>query len=1050
MRFSQFKRAMALILALLTVLPCFVLSSFAVEDDTVAADDVTAATFDEFKDLLSAVSYDEYLSEHSSVPNGKQLIEIQGSEFSKELSTNNDSDVFVISEGTAHYDDINAFDDSKKGGKYAYSSANENTKIVWNFTVEKEGMYNIAIEYFPIIGRHSAIERKVMIDDEYPFKETRYISLSNVWSFSYLSDVRDGAFYVDSTGNEIRPSETPTGLTAAQATEKLGKSYREEKPEWRTTYLSDSTGYYSEPFKYYLSEGEHTIALVTSKEQIAVNKITIHTADEVPTYEEYLKKYSKAKDVEFEPIKINAEMPAATSEAYIMPQYDRTSAISDPQDASRIRLNTIGGSKWAGAGQWIRWTVEVPEDGFYSIVPRSKQSEYAGMYTTRTLRIDGVVPFEEATSLRFNYSDEWQTGPLTDGTTEFKFYMTKGKHDIEMEVALGSMGDVLRRLDESLVNINNMYRQILMITGASPDLYRDYEFGKYIPEVLEGMIEEANFINEISAQLEEAIGQKGEHSVTLDKISFILKRMGGDADQIAPNLSTLKDYIGTLGTWINNSKSQPLELDYIMIQPVSAEIPRAEANFFEAFVHEILAFVKSFFDDYSSMGSTGEVAASDSKAIEVWVTAGRDQAQIIREMVDDIYTPETGRKVNLKLIVAGTLMPATLSGTGPDVSLMNAQTEPINYAIRKAVKKLNDMPDFDKVTSRFTDAALVPMTLYGDTYGLPDTQTFSMMFYRKDIFAELGIEVPKTWDDLFDIIPILQNNNLEVGLPKDLAGTILQMYQKGEPLYTPALTHEELEAYAAEYGFDAQSVIDKYELQLDKNGVYPTTEGMSINLDSNVALDSFKTMCEFFTLYQFPPTYDFANRFRTGEMPLAVADYISYNQLQIFAPEIRGLWEFTTLLGYENEDGTINNSSPCTVTAVMMMKDAKDELAAWDFMSWWTDNDAQSRYGNELVALLGASGQYATANKESLEQQPWATSDMRKLQAQFENLAATPEMPGGYIITRNVQFAFNAVYNNGDDPVEALQNYIEDINKELSRKRQEFDLPILEDFVKQS
>ena len=104
----------------------------------------------------------------------------------------------------------------------------------------------------------------------------------------------------------------------------------------------------------------------------------------------------------------------------------------------------------------------------------------------------------------------------------------------------------------------------------------------------------------------------------------------------------------------------------------------------------------------------------------------------------------------------------------------------------------------------------------------------------------------------------------------------------------------------------------------------------------------------------------------------------------------------------------------------------------------------------QLVALLGASGQYATANKESLEQQPWSTSDMRKLKAQFENLAATPEMPGGYIITRNVTFAYNAVYNKGDDPVESLQNYIEAIDKELSRKRQEFDLPILEDFVRQS
>ncbi|MBQ9922684.1 MAG: extracellular solute-binding protein, partial [Clostridia bacterium] len=908
------------------------------------------------------------------------------------------------------------------------------------------------VEYYPVIGRHSAIERKVMIDGMYPFKETRYINLPNTWRFFYLSEERENAFFIDLTGNEIRPAEVPIGLTVEEAVEKFGKSYRKEAPEWRTVALTDSTGYYREPFAYYLDEGEHTLSFVTSKEQMVINEIKIYAANDTPTYEEYLAEHSNYSDVECEPVKIHAEMPVATSEQYIMPQYDRSSAISEPQDPSRIRLNSIGGSKWQTAGQWIRWEFEVPETGFYSIVPRYRQNVYAGIYSTRLIRIDGEIPFEEAGSLQFNYSDEWKTGPLSDGTTDFKFFLEKGKHEIEMEVTLGTMGDLLRQLDESLVEINGMYRQILMITGASPDLYRDYEFGKLIPEVLEGMVAEAKFLTEVSASLEAEIGQKGDHSVTLDKVAFILNRMGGDSDKIASNLSNLKDYIGTLGTWINNSKNQPLELDYIMIQPVSAEIPRAEANFWEALVHEVNAFFRSFVDDYSSMGSTEDLSNTDSKdVLQVWVTSGRDQTQIIREMIDDEYTPNSGRKVNLKLIAAGTLLPATLSGTGPDVSLMNAQSEPINYAIRKAVKSLNHLPDFDKITSeRFTEAALIPMTLYGNTYGLPDTQSFSMLFYRKDIFAELGIEVPKTWEDLFDIIPILQNNNLEVGLPKDLAGTILQLYQRDEPLYTPALTHEDVEAYANEYGFDAQSVIDKYDLELNEEGVYPTTEGMSINLNSNVSLDSFKTMCEFFTLYQFPPTYDFANRFRTGEMPLAVADYTAYNQLQIFAPEIRGLWEFTTLLGHEREDGTVNNCSPSTVTAIMMMKDARDELAAWDFMTWWTDNDAQSRYGNELVALLGASGQYATANKASLEQQPWSTSDMRKLKAQFENLAATPEMPGGYIITRNVTFAYNAVYNKGDDPVESLQNYIEAIDKELSRKRQEFELPILEDFVRQS
>lgn len=46
----------------------------------------------------------------------------------------------------------------------------------------------------------------------------------------------------------------------------------------------------------------------------------------------------------------------------------------------------------------------------------------------------------------------------------------------------------------------------------------------------------------------------------------------------------------------------------------------------------------------------------------------------------------------------------------------------------------------------------------------------------------------------------------------------------------------------------------------------------------------------FYTDYSFPLTYDFYNRFRTGEMPLGLAPYSMYNTLSALAPELDGLW----------------------------------------------------------------------------------------------------------------------------------------------------------------
>ena len=63
----------------------------------------------------------------------------------------------------------------------------------------------------------------------------------------------------------------------------------------------------------------------------------------------------------------------------------------------------------------------------YEIVPRYKQSDLSGMYTSRRIRINGEIPFEEANYLQFNFSDNWQAEPLNDGTTSFQFYFEEGK-----------------------------------------------------------------------------------------------------------------------------------------------------------------------------------------------------------------------------------------------------------------------------------------------------------------------------------------------------------------------------------------------------------------------------------------------------------------------------------------------------------------------------------------------------------------------------------------------------------------------------------------------
>ncbi len=1039
-------KTLVFLLAFLMVFSCFGTAVFAEEADGNAEQETTAEKEDklsEIRELLNSSEYFEYRELYKDAANGEDDLVLKGSEYNAEKST-----------ATVYTDQYLGEED--------VILVSELGDVVWDFAVKKSGNYHIAITYAPIVeydgdgdgktdlfGNAATIKRALLLDGTYPFKQSRYIELSRVWADELFAEgSNDRGFVLDNDGSEIKPNKY-------------------ENPEWRTMLASDSTGYVTEPFLYYIEAGTtHTLSLAEVQEVCAIKEIHIYYDDSSVTYEEYLKAHEGKADnaADAEITVIETEVSHRTSSNIIYPLYDRSSASTSPQSAYNIFLNSIGGEKWQTAGQWISWKFEVQKDGFYTFSPRFLQSFAEGMYVTREMKIDGVTPYEEAGQLRFKYSDEWQLLPFTDGVIDettgqeraLEFYLTAGEHELEMWVVLGDMAQILNDVEICLANVNEYYLEILMLTGSEPDEYRDYQFSRLMPDVLKGMGAEAKKLNDIAAELA-AINGKGSDSVTLENVALLLDRMSKDEDLIAPNFSELKDYIGNLGTWIMTARNQPLQFDYILVSP-TAKVKEeghekfvekagfeAEASFFGALAYEFEQFMMSWISDYSSYGVRTAEGSEDFARIEVWTTSGRDQSTIMRSIVSDTFTRQHNIAVDLKLVAGGSLMPATLSGTGPDINMSMGSPTIINYAIRSAINPINPagyeideddteeekahklkcqeiFSDYDQVVSWFDDAATIPLELYGISYGLPETESFSMLFYRSDILLQLGLTIPETWGDVYDMLPTLQTNNLDFGYHESTAGLLIMLYQRGEQLYSRARED-------------------------DPTGL---TEGMAINLDSNVALETFKEMCELYTMYGFPYSYSFANRFRTGEMPIGVQGYTTYSQLTIFAPELRGLWGFTVLPGTvrtdENGNTYVDHTADTNVSAIVMMSDCVEIEAAWKFMKWWVSAESQSTYGQEYYALLGASGQYATANLEALYAMSWTADERKEIQNQFEWLQATPEMPGSYIVSRYVEFAFLAAYNDSEDPVESMLEYIDAINGELTRKRAEFDLPTLDNY----
>ncbi len=983
------KRLLTSVIAIATILASAVPAFAADTDGTVAGTDGSGTA--SVIDSLNNISYSEYLEKYEKTPDGKGEIVIKGVDYDADATT---AEVSV--------------ENGIYGEKSDVVLVGVDGQIVWTFDVKNAGMYNVMIDYAAVTkeGRDGEatsaannIERVLYINGNVPFSETRLISMKKTWSFTYTEN-KDGElrFVTDANGNEARP---PIKYVA----------------KWENTVLSDVSTYYTDPFEYYFKEGSNTIALQGIREDVYISKITLYREETLPTYEEVLAEYNKkgysAADADI--IHINAETPATVSSSTINPNYDRSSAITEPQHATAIKRNTIGGSNWSTTSDWISYEFEVEKDGLYSIVTRFKQDSVPGSFVSRALKIDGEYPFAEARLCAFDYSQEWQVAPLQSNDTEFQFYLEKGKHEIQFMATVGSFGDILTRVESVAEEMNDAYLQIVKLTGPYPDEYRDYGFARVMPEAIRALTKCADKIDEIVKYIGEMSGGEAYNVASLESASLTLRKMTESERNIAVNLGVMKSDISNLSTWCSDLESQPLMFDYIEIQPVGSKLPEANAGFIDSLKYEFGQFIGSFYTDYNSYDDGSDEGGDEpetTEAIECWMSSGRDRATIIRDLINSGFCAETGISVSLKLVDGGALLPSVLAGIGPDLSLDGVAT--IEYAIRGAVLPLNDMEGFDEICDRFYESTLIPQSLYGKTYALPTSVDFNMMFIRDDIMANLGLENPKTWEDFLALIPVLQYNNMTVIVPGD---SKMFLYQHGG------------------------SIWDETDDPSNEENGWRTT------FDDNLTLTCFTDMCEMYTQYSLLASADFQTRFKTGVAPVAITSYSAYTTLTVFAPEIAGLWSMNpipgTVVGYDDEGNEIiDNTAIVTAGGISMLKGVSSEEATWKFMCWYTDVDFQVDLCNELISLLGPAAKTTTANIAAMAEMPWSAAEYKSLMAQYEHSVGIPSYPGNYVIERYLGMAFNAAYNDGANPAEALLQYVNMANNEISRKRSEFKLPI--------
>ena len=909
--------------------------------------------------------------------------EVEQTELSQSLSYNSYYDYIKQYENmTRVYDGItvlaeNAFPDMESSlidGKQAVI-LDEDDVVNCEITIEQNGLYNFGITYYPIEGDEIDVEIGIKIDGNLPFSELGSNTLFREWYDSEKPGERK-----DINGNDLLPKQI-------------------EKREWIKSWLFDFGGYATEPYYIYLEKGKHTITFEVLRQSLGIYSFELEAKNEIQEYSEKSNEYASEslKDVELEePIILEAEETYLKSSASLVAKTDYSSPYTSPYSPSKIRLNTIGGSSYSKTGQWIEWKTSVQETGLYRISFRCRQNFLSGAYVSRKLYVNGEIPYKELENIKFQYDSEWQIV-----TVETPILLKSGENILRLEVTVGELSSIIDEINTAVQELNYAYRQIIIVTGVNPDPYRDYELEVYAPEALEIFSENEKRIAKCNDELIELTGKRGSANGILQTMTALLKKLNTKIYDIQNNLTLLKDDIASLSTWLADIRSQSLEIDKIYIHSKDTDLGEANAGIFAKLKHEFLSFISTFTEDYASIG----VMNDNNEKIEVWIATGRDQANILNNLITEYFSPTYNIAVDLKL-VQGQLLAATASGIGPDVALQMGQSEPVNYALRNAVIDLSKFDDFSEVASRFNDSALVPFELNNGVYGLPETQTFPMMFIRTDVFEELKLEIPKTWDDFLGVVGKLQKKNMSGGIP--------------------APTNDDISTFAM--------------LLYQNGGSFYSEDGSQSELGTDESIEAFKQLTLFFTDYSIPTQYNALNRFRSGEMPILINDYTLYNQIAVGAPEIRGLWEMYEVPGIEESDGSINNLVSFSGTACMILSSSKNSQNSWKFINWWTSAEAQQNFGQNIELLLGSSARYCSANIEAFEKLPWSKDEYNVLSSQRKSVRGIPQVAGGYFTPRHINNAFRKVINQNLDARETLLSYVANINDEIRYKRNELGM----------
>lgn len=452
----------------------------------------------------------------------------------------------------------------------------DGSSAFWSVIVPKTGWYQFRLTYLYADADNSVDAlAEVRINDKLPFAEAAEIRIRRLW--------RSLDIQQDANGNDLLPKQ-------------------EQILKTQTTELLDETGRVR-AYRFWLEEGKQKVGIAFQRGGLFLSDACFfnETTLDYKTYHDM--GHSAATDAGLTYRRVlQAENMTMKNDPILLPSKDCTGPSTIPYDPIHTKLNVVDGASFSTPGQAMSWELDIPEDGYYRIGMRCKQSTVEGLSVYRRITVDGILPFSEIDEWNIPYSERWGYCEFGGDSPKYLF-LTAGKHILTMEVVTGGSGQLEEELEDIVYTLNYLYRKILVITGSDPDAYRDYFLQVEIPELIPAFQEITEKLQAVRKMSAEASGQNSGRMSVISQIEGQLTDFIQDPTTISSRLASYKSNISSLSSLMLSMQTQPLSIDYLVVLGEQAPKEETEAGFFASFWYHLQAFIGSFLKDYDNFNT---------------------------------------------------------------------------------------------------------------------------------------------------------------------------------------------------------------------------------------------------------------------------------------------------------------------------------------------------------------------------------------------------------------------------------------------------------------